>query len=123
MTDDKWQELVETAQKNFKGAKLTTEDLILETQDGPQKKGTQDVLEFGLPQGGPSTSLGARRYKLVRENKPIVLEKKELYSHRGGSAAQTQYKFSATEYSHRLRVYKEVGFDEWDEITLDTLGL
>ena len=115
MTDEKWQQLVETAQKNFKGVKLYAEDLILETQDGPQKKGTQDVLEFGLPQGG--------KYRLVRENKPIVLEKKELYSHRAGQTAQTQYKFSATEFSHRLRVYKEVDFDDWEEVTLDTLGL
>ena len=37
--------------------------------------------------------------------------------------AQTQYKFSETEFSHKLRVYKEEGFEEWDEITLDKLGL
>ena len=115
MTDDKWQQLVETAQKNFKRVDLISEDLILETADGPQKQGTQDVLVFDVPQGG--------RYKLVRENKPIVLEKKELYSHRAGQGAQTQYKFSATEFSHRLRVYKEIDFDDWDEVTLDTLGL
>jgi hypothetical protein len=115
MTDDKWQDLAETAKKHFVGAKLTQEDLIRDTPDGPQKQGTQDVLVFDLPQGG--------RYKLVRENRPIVLEKKELYSHRGGSAAQTQYKFSATEFSHKLRVYKEVDFDDWEEVTLDTLGL
>lgn len=115
MTDDKWQELVEMAQKNFKGAKLTNEDLILETSDGPQKQGTQDVLVFTHPAGA--------RYKLVRENKPVVLEKKELYSHRAGQSAQTQYKFSATEFSHKLRVFKEIDFDDWEEVTLDKLGL
>jgi hypothetical protein len=115
MTDDKWQELVELAQKHFKNAKLVHEDLIMETPDGPQKQGTQDVLEFSHPSGD--------HYKLVRENRPVVLEKKEMFSHRAGQSAQTQYKFSQTEFSHKLRVFKEVDFDDWEEITLDKLGL
>jgi hypothetical protein len=114
MTDDKWQEIVEMAQKNFRGAKLTKEDLIMETPDGPQKQGTQDILEFEHPNGD--------RFKLVRENRPVVLEKKEMYSHRAGQSAQVQYKHSETEFSHRLRVFKEVDM-EWEEVTLDKLGL
>ncbi len=114
MQDDKWQELVELAQKHFKNVSLTQEDLILETSDGPQKQGTQDALVFTNPGG---------RFKLVRENRPVVLEKKELYSHRAGQSAQTRYKFSETEFSHKLRVYKEVDFDDWEEVTLDKLGL
>ena len=115
MQEEKWQQLVEAAQRHFKYAKLTNEDLILETPDGPQKQGNQDVLVFEHPSGD--------KYKLVRENRPVVLEKKELYSHRAGQTAQTQYKFSETEFSHKVRVYKEDGYDEWDEITLDKLGL
>lgn len=115
MQDDKWQEIVSMAKKNFRGVKLTTEDLIMDTQDGPIKQGTQDVLEFEHPNG--------QWYRLIRENKPIVLEKKELYSHRAGQSAQTQYKFSDTEFSHKLRVYRESDMDEWEEVTLDKLGL
>ncbi len=115
MTDDKWQQIVEAAQKNFKNAGLTHADLIVKTQDGPQTQGTQDILIFDHPNGN--------KYKLVRENRPVVLEKKELFSHRGGATAQTQYKFSDTQFSHRLRVYKEAGFEEWEEITLDSLGI
>jgi hypothetical protein len=115
MTDDKWQQLVEMANKNFKGVSLTEEDLILETSDGPQKQGTQNILIFEHPSGD--------RYKLVRENRPVVLEKKEMYSHRAGQSAQTKYKFSETEFAHKLKVFKETGFDEWEEITLDKLGL
>ena len=114
MQDEKWQQLVEAAQKHFKDVSLTNEDLIMDTQDGPVKQGTQDILIFENPSG---------KFKLVRENRPVVLEKKEMYSHRAGQTAQTQYKFSATEFSHRLRVYKEVDFDDWEEVTLDTLGL
>lgn len=115
MQDDKWQELVETAQKHFQNAQLSKEDLIMETQDGPVNQGTQDILVFTHPSGD--------KYKLVRENRPVVLEKKELFSHRAGQSAQTQYKFSQTEFSHKLRVFKEADFDEWEEITLDSLGL
>lgn len=115
MTTEKWQELVELAQKNFKGTKLSREDLITETPEGPRKEGTRDVLEFVHP--------GGDKYRLVRENRPVVLEKKELYSHRAGQSAQTQYKFSDTEFSHKLKVFREAGFDEWEEITLDSLGL
>jgi len=115
MQDERWQQLIEMARTHFKNVQLSKEDIIAETEDGPQKRGTQDVLQF--------EHLSGDKYKLVRENKPVVLEKKELYSHRAGQSAQTQYKFSETEFSHKLRVYKEVGFDEWDEITLERLGL
>ncbi len=115
MQDDRWQQLVEMAQKHFKGVKLYTEDLIMDTQDGPIKQGVCEVVEFDHQDG--------KRYKLVRENRPVVLEKKELYSHRAGQSAQTQYKFSDSEFSHKLKVYKEVDFDEWEAITLDRLGL
>ncbi len=114
MQDDKWQDLVETAQKHFKFVTLTNEDLVMDTQDGPVIQGNQDVLIFTNPAG---------KFKVVRENKPVVLEKKELYSHRAGQSAQALYKFSATEFSHKIRVFKEIDFDEWDEITLDRLGL
>ena len=114
MQDDRWQQLVQMAKKNFKNVSLAHEDLIMETPEGPVKQGTQDVLEFEHPNGDS--------YRLLRENKPVVLEKKELFSHRAGQSAQVQYKHSATEFSHRLRVYREVDM-EWEEITLDSLGL
>ncbi|MCL5667303.1 MAG: hypothetical protein M1383_06055 [Patescibacteria group bacterium] len=115
MQDEKWQQLVEAAKQNFKNVEYRTEDLIAETADGPQKQGTRDILEFDHPSGG--------RYRLIRENKPVVLEKKEHFSHRQGDTARTEYKFSETEFSHKLKVYREIDFDEWEEITLDKLGL
>ncbi|MBI3232223.1 MAG: hypothetical protein HYZ51_04055 [Candidatus Doudnabacteria bacterium] len=115
MHNDRWQQLTEIARKNFKRANLHTEDLIMETQDGPIKQGTKDILEFDHPDG--------KKYRLVRENRPVVLEKKQYFSHRMGDTARTEYKHSETEFSHKLRVYKETGFDEWEEITLDRLGL
>ena len=114
MTDEKWQQLVDTAQKHFKNAELTQEDLIMDSEDGPIKQGTQDILIFENAGG---------KFKVIRENRPVVLEKKDIYSHRAGQSAQHLYKFSETEFSHKIRVYKESGFEEWDEITLDRLGM
>jgi hypothetical protein len=113
MTDEKWEQLVDIAQKNFQHVKLRREDLVMETPDGPQNQGTQDILEFENPGG---------RFQVVRENRPMVLEKKTLYTHRPGDTAHTEYKLSQTEFSHKIRVYKEQGFDDWEEITLDKLG-
>lgn len=115
MNDDRWQQLVEMAKKNFSGVEITSEDLIMETQDGPIKQGTKDILEFNHPD--------ASRYRLVRENRPVVLEKKQHFSHRMGDTARTEYKHSDTEFSHKLRVYREDRMGEWEEITLDKLGL
>lgn len=115
MTDEKWEQLVEMVKQNFADVNLYKEDLIMETQDGPIVQGNKDVLEFEHKDG--------RRYRVVRENRPVVLEKKEHFSHRMGDTARMEYKHSQTEFSHKLKVYKEAGFDEWDEITLDKLGL
>lgn len=114
MTDEKWEQLVEIAKTNFRGVKLHTEDLIVETQDGPQKEGTQDVLEFDNPAG---------KFQIIRENRPLVIGKKTMYTHRPGDTAHTEYQHSKTEQSHRIRVFKELGFDDWEEVTLDKLGL
>lgn len=114
MTDEKWEQLVEVAKRHFQNVSVKTEDLIAETPDGARKQGTQDVLMF---------EKSKQRFKLVRENRPVVLEKKQYYSHRAGDSARTEYKFSDTEFSHKLKVYKEEDFDDWEEITLDKLGL
>lgn len=110
MTNEKWEELNELTKKHFKGVESYTEDLVLE--DG--HVASQDILIFTTPQG---------KYKLIRENKPVVLEKKMHYSHRPGDTARTEYKLSDTELSHKLHVFKELDFDEWEEVTLTDLGL
>ena len=114
MTDEKWEQLVQADQNNFEDVSLTSEDLMKDTPDGPQKEGTQDILEFEKPGG---------RFRLVRENRPVILEKKQHFSHRMGDTARTEYKLSESEFSHKLKVYKEVGYDDWEEVTLDKLGM
>ncbi len=115
MTDEKWEQLVEMIQKNFIGVKVSVEDIIVETEDGTQNRGNKNIVEFNHPDG--------LKYRVVRENRPMVLEKKEHFSHRMGDTARVEYKHSQIEFTHKLKVYKETNFDEWEEITLDRLGL
>lgn len=113
MTDEKWEELVDIAKKNFQEVEVLNEELIMPTPDGPLAQGTQDVLIFKNPRG---------KFKVVRENRPAVLEKKMHYSHRQGDTAQTEYKLSDTEFSHRLRVYQD-DLGDWEEVDMRDLGL
>ena len=114
MTDERWQEVVEMVQKNFSNVELTTEELIVNTPDGPQVQGTEDILEFDNPMG---------RFRLVRQSKPAIVDKKMHYSHRQGDTARTEYVLSDTELSHKLIVYKENYNGDWDEVSADTMGL
>lgn len=108
MNTEQWEQLVERLQSNFPGAKVFTEDL-----EGVEN-GKAEIVEFNAPHG---------RFRIVRENRPLVLEKKLHYSHRPGDTARAEYKFSDTEFTHKLRVYKESNDYEWEEVTLDQLGL
>ncbi len=114
MDDNRWKQLVEMAKERFDDVSAATEPLAAETPEGEQRRGTRDILEFENSRG---------RFRLVRENHPVVLDKKEHFTHRPGDTARTEYKFSETEFSHKLKVYRERDFEEWEEITLDKLGL
>lgn len=114
MTDERWQQFVDLAREQFDEVEITTEQLEVQTEDGPQIRGSIDILEF---------EKGGDRFKLERENKPLVLEKKMLHAKRANDVAQIEYKFSDTEFSHKLRVYKENMSGDWEEINLGDLGL
>lgn len=113
MTNERWEQFIETAQGGFQQVVVTTEDLT--DDSGEFAPGTLDVVEFTMPDGV--------RYKVIRENKPLVLEKKMHYSHRQGDTARTEYVLSDSDFSHKVRVFKEDEDGEWVEIRADSLGL
>lgn len=115
MTNERWEQFIELAKQQFSGVEVSTEDLVYQSEDGPQKQGTVDILEFEHKNGD--------RYRLERENKPKVLEKKMHYAKRATDTAQAEYVFSDTEFTHKLRVYKEGLSGDWEEISLTDLGL
>lgn len=108
MDIDRWEGLKEELRRKFKVLEEKTEDLLVETNDGLIKNGTAEVLVFESPLG---------RMKLSMEKRPVVLDKKFIYSHRAGQAARTEYTFSDSEFSYTMKAYKwDDGEEEWDEI-------
>lgn len=108
MDIDKWEQLKEELGRKFKISEETTEDLTVHTQDGEVKNGKAEVLVVETPMG---------RIKLAFESRPLVLDKKMIYSHRAGQTARTEYEFSETEKTHKLKAYKwNDDLDEWKEI-------
>jgi hypothetical protein len=114
MTDERWEEFVESAKQRFEDVDVKNEPWE-ESFGGQATSGTNNAVEFTMPGTGD-------RYKVVRENKPVVLDKKQHYSHRQGDTARTEYVLSDTELSHKIRVYKE-DYGDWDEVRADSLGL
>jgi hypothetical protein len=102
MTREKW-EIV-------KSKILDTFNVSDKGQEHFDEEGGVDVdfLEFTSP-------LGKIRLELIE--KPIVLDKKTIYSHRGGSDTGVEYIYSPTERSTRLTAYKwSDDEDDWIEI-------
>lgn len=122
MQDDKWDALKEELNRKFKVEDQHFEDLIMQTADGPVIQGKVEVIIFPTPLG---------KIKLTRESKPVVLDKKMIYSHQQGKSARTEYTFSDTEFSHKIKAYKwdpdasdGAGdyLDDWKEIDADAFG-
>lgn len=108
MDIDRWEQLKEELKRKFKVVEQATEDLTVATQDGEVVSGHADVLVLQTPLG---------KTKLAFEARPVVLEKKEHYSHQQGKSARTEYVFSDTEKSYKLKAYKWNDYDEeWEEI-------
>ena len=108
MDIDRFEQIKENIKRKFKVEEEGTEDLMSETADGLVKQGTAEFLVVQTPLG---------RIKLTFEKRPVVVDKKFIYSHRAGQAARTEYEFSDSEFSYKLRAYKWDDIEEaWDEI-------
>jgi hypothetical protein len=108
MDIDRWEQVRENIKAKFKILEQGTEDLNVETADGTVKQGTAEFLVVETPMG---------KIKVAFEKRPVVLDKKFIYSHRAGQAARTEYTHSDSEFSYKLKAYKWNDLDEqWEEI-------
>ncbi len=83
----------------------------LAEEDGP---GETETVEFKGPLG---------RMKLVRLVRPLILNKKTLYSKRGGSETAVDYVYSDTEKVTSLKAYRfDDSQNDWQEIDADTFA-
>jgi hypothetical protein len=114
MDNDKWEALKEELKRKFEVEDEHFEDLIMHSGDGDVVSGKTEVIIFETPMG---------KIKLARESKPVVLGKKEIYSHQQGKSARTEYTFSDTEFSHKIKAYKWDDYnDDWKEIDAEAFG-
>jgi hypothetical protein len=108
MQDDKWEALKEELKRKFKVEDEHFEDLIVHTSEGDFVQGKVEVIIFPSPLG---------RIKLTRESRPVVLDKKIIYSHQQGKSGRAEYQFSDTEMSYKIKAYKWDDYnDEWKEM-------
>ena len=108
MDNDKWEALKEELNRKFKVEDEHFEDLTMNTAEGTVIQGKVEVLIFESPIG---------KIKLTRETKPVVLDKKIIYSHQQGKSGRAEYTFSETEFSHKIKAYKwDDDNDEWKQI-------
>ena len=114
MDVDRWEQIRENIRSKFKVLEEGTEDLTVATGEGEVKNGKAEFLIAETPLG---------KIKLAFESHPVVLDKKFIFSHRAGQAARTEYEFSNTEFSHKIKAYKwDDDNDEWKEIDASQMG-
>lgn len=108
MTKERWEQLKENLKGRFEVLNENAEDLLVGTAEGQVKQGEREFLELKTPLG---------KIRAACEIRPAVLEKKYHYTHQQGQSARTEYKYSDTEKTYRLRLYRWNELeDDWQEI-------
>ena len=90
MNDERWDELLYKI--SVKAKKM---DRDLETRDDGRT--TVETVLFDVGMG---------RMRLQRVSRPIILDKKMLYSKRIGGDTSTEYVYSETEKSHHVSLHR-----------------
>lgn len=108
MLPEKWENLVGDIKDKFK-----VEDFGKEHSDNQGGTDTEYII-FDSPLG---------RVKLEFITKPVVLDKKTIYSQRIGSESNVEYVYSEDEKTNRLIAYKwDENQNEWTEIDADSFN-
>lgn len=107
MTEDKWLNIKSMVKDKFDSVEEKIEPIVRKIGlTDSQNIGQKEVLIFDSEIG---------KVKLEYLVKPVILEKKEHYSKRMGSSAQTQYILSDTEFTRRMDAYIWKN-DGWEKI-------
>lgn len=107
MFQGKWEDLLDKIERMFGFVEHTTEEC-------PERRMTVETAVFDGASG---------RMKLERTVKPVVLDKKTMYSKRIGGEVTTEYVFSDDEYVDTVKFYKwDRLAREWKQIDLADLG-
>ena len=106
MTDEKWELLVEQIRRKFKVSEH------VKGEPDPRDRAEREVLVFEGPTGP---------MKLERVTRPLVLEKKPIYSNRAGSGVNYEFVYHPTEKTHRETLFRWQN-NGWDEMDLSLIS-
>jgi hypothetical protein len=107
MIKEKWENTKSMIKDKFQILEEKIEPMEFKTGlDTSQKIGDKEVIIFLSPIG---------KVKLEYITKPVIIEKKEHYSKRMGTAANTEYILSETDFVQRMEAYLEKD-NEWQKI-------
>jgi len=103
MTEEKWEQIKETALKNFE----VEENSVIDLPED-QGNGIKEILVFTGPIG---------KVKLEFIVKPLVIDKKTIYSNRAGQETKVDYVTSDTEKVKTLLAFKwDEAREDWEEM-------
>lgn len=118
MTPERWETIKQTVRKQYPSLEEGSEDLVAETAEGLVKQGEAEFLIFDAPE-----SFGEGRIKLQFQKRPKVEGKKYFYSHRAGTSARVEYKYSESDMVYAFKAYKwDDVEDDWKEIDSSSFG-
>lgn len=107
MTSEKWNDIKTMIQDKFELLEDKTEPYEMKVGlDETQKVGDKEVIVFNSPMG---------KVKLEYITKPVIIDKKEHYNKRMGTASKTEYILSEDEFVQRMDAYLEKN-GEWQKI-------
>lgn len=105
MTDEKWEAMVRQILRKFNVSEHTM------GEPDPRDHAVREVLLFEGPTGP---------MKLERLTRPLVLEKKPIYSHRAGSGMNYEFIYHPTEKTHRETLFRWEN-NGWTEMDLSMM--
>jgi hypothetical protein len=113
MTDEKWNDLLDTLSQKF-DLKRESEETITKDDIGNEMLNEIDRVSFDSPMGG---------FKIERITRPVILDKKTHYSHTAGTKGLVEYILSPTEKTHKVTVYKKGETGNWEELNINSENL
>ena len=109
MTDDKWTEILDKIEKSFQVEECDQYDL-----DQFQGGGKAEYIIFTGPSG---------RVKLIREQKPKMVGRKVISSHRIGGASHEEFQYSDAEIIDKISAYLwNEQQQDWQSIAADVVN-
>jgi hypothetical protein len=105
MQPERWQYIVGNIKDNF--------EILESDSEHCDDEGGVDIeyIVFKSPMG---------KVRLEYISKPVILDKKTIYSNRIGSETKVDYVYSQDEKSYKMMAYKwNDSADDWEEISAD----